>query len=174
MKRILVENKNNFLKTKLDVVANIYNALVVILESIVYKFEMKETYQYFRERGMKFTEAVDPLEDQIKSVDIYYDMLISLDNEITKLKHVKLRSVSGMIENRDRVIKAFRTLGNFTNITKVESERRYLVNFMSKTKTTINLALLVLRHNEDFSKDQAFQNIEDSEIVPETKDEYIL
>ena len=175
MKRKLVKNKKIvLLRTELDVVANIYGALLVNLESIVYELEMKEIYQRFRERGIKFTKSVASLEDQIKTVDRYYDSLILLDNKITKLKHIELRSVSGIEENRDRVLNAFRTLSNFTNIAKDESERRNLNNFMSKTKTTINLVLFILRHNEDFSKDQAFKNIEDSEIVPETKDENIL
>ena len=170
--------KIDLLETKLDEVANIYDALLMTLESAVYKLKMRETFQHFHERGMKFTEAVAPLEDQIKSVDIYYDRLISLNREIDKLKKehkpIELGSISGIEENRDRVIKAFRTLGNFANITKDESERENLNNFMNKIKTTINLALLVLRHNDEYLKDRAFKNIEDSDIVLEKKDENII
>jgi hypothetical protein len=163
-----------FLKTKLDEVAGIYDGLLMLLESTAYKISIKETRQNFRNRGIKLKEAIISIGDQIDSVEFYYDRLIKLDEEISRLKNVNLQSITGIDENRDRAIKAFRTLGNFAYETKDNNERIDLNNFIERTRISINLALSILRHKRIFRNDSSFQDIDENDIVPETKETKIL
>jgi len=163
-----------FLKTKLDEVASIYDGLLMLLESTVYRISIKETRQNFCNRGIKLKEAIISIGDQINSVESYYDRLIKLNEEISRLKNVNLQSITGIDENRDRAIKAFRTLGNFIHETNDNNERIDLNNFIERTRTAINLALSILRHKRIFRNDSSFQDIDKSDIVPETKETKIL
>jgi len=162
------------LETKLDEVANIYDGLLMLLESTVYKISMKETNQNLYKRGIRLTEAVISLGDQISSVESYYERLINLNDEISKLKRVNLQSTTGIDENRDRAIKAFRTLGNFAYETNDDNEQTDLNNFIEQTRTAMNLALSILRHKRIFRNDSSFQDIDESDIVPETRETKIL
>ena len=92
MKRRLMENRGiGTLKTKLDEVANIYCALLMLLESAVHKLDMKDIYQNFRERDIKITEAVLPLGEQIKMAEGYHERLVLLQEEIYKLKKLNFK-----------------------------------------------------------------------------------
>jgi hypothetical protein len=162
--------ENVLLKTKLDEVANIYDGLLMLLESTVYKISMEETNHNLYKKGIRITEATISIGDQINAVESYYDRLTKLNEEISRLKYVDLRSIKGIDENRDRAIKAFRTLGNFVQITNNNIEQTDLTAFIERTKIALNLALSILRHNRVFQNDSAFQNIDDNDIIPETSE----
>jgi len=152
------------LKTKLDEVANIYDGLLMLLESMVYKISMRETNQNLYRKGIRLTEAIISFADQINSVESYYERLISLNDEISKLKRVNLQSITGIDECRDRAIKAFRTLGNFAHETNDITEQTDLNNFIEQTRTAMNFALSILRHKRIFRNDSNFQDIDESDV----------
>jgi hypothetical protein len=162
------------LETKLDEVANIYDGLLMLLESAVHKISIKETHQNIRKRGIKFKEAIISLGDQIITVESYYNRLTDLNEEFSRLDQVDLRNITGIDENRDRAIKAFRTLGDFIQKANDDSERIDLTNYIEQTRISINFALLILRHNRIFQNESAFQDINENDIIPETKDSKIL
>ena len=157
-----------FLKTKLDEVANIYCGLLMLLEKTVYKISMKETNQNLHKKGLRLTEAIILIGDQIDSVESYYDRLAKLNEEISRLKNVNLQSITGIDECRDRAIKAFRALGNFAYKTKDNNERIDLNNFIERTRIAIKFALSILRYNRIFQNDSSFQDIDENNFVPET------
>ena len=162
------------LETKLDEVANIYDGLLMLLESTVYKISIRETNQNLYKKGIRLTEAVISIGDQINSVEFFYDRLTNLNEEILRLKRVNLQSITGIDECRDRAIKAFRTLGNFAHETNDNNEQTDLNNFMERTRIAINLALSILRYNKIFRNDSSFQDIDESDIIPETRETKIV
>jgi hypothetical protein len=166
--------ENIFLETKLDEVANIYDGLLMLLEQTTQKISMKETNHKLFKKGLRFKEATISLGKQINTIEFYNDRLIKLNEEIAKLNQVDLRSITGIDENRNRAIKAFRTLGNFAQKTNDNNEHTDLIHYIEQIRTTINLALSILRHNRIFQNDSAFQDIAENDIIPETRDTKIL
>jgi len=166
--------KNQIKLSKLDEVANIYGGLLMLLESMVYKISMRETNQNLYRKGIKLTEVIISLGDQINSVESYYERLISLNDEISRLKRVNLQSITRIDECRDRAIKAFRTLGNFAHETNDITEQTDLNNFIERTRTAMNFALSILRQKRIFRNDSNFQDIDESDIVPETRETKIF
>jgi len=146
----------------------------MLLESTVHKISMKETNQNLYRKGIRLNEAIISLIAQIDSVESYYDRLTKLNEEISRLKHVDLRSITGIDENRNRAIKSFRTLGNFAHETNNDNEQIDLNNFIGQTRIAINFSLSILRHNRIFRNDSSFQDIYESDIVPETRETKIL
>jgi len=100
--------------------------------------------------------------------------LTKLNEEISKLKYVNLRSITGIDECRDRAIKAFRTLRNFAHETSDINEQTDITNFIEHTRIAINLALSILRYNRIFHNDSSFQDIDESDIVSKTEETKIL
>jgi len=153
--------KNILLETKLDEAANMYDGLLMSLESIVRLISIKETHQYFRKKGIKIKNTISLLENQIITIDIYFNKLTCLNDEIIKHDQIALCSITGIDENRDRVIKAFRTLNYYLKIKNDITEKIDLINYMEHSKTAINLALSILRINRTFQYAPAFQDIDE-------------
>jgi hypothetical protein len=166
--------KDILLEAKLGEVANIYDELLMTLENTIHKINIGEAAHYFTKKEARFNKVIASLEDQISSVNLFYNKLINLNEEISQLGHLNPCSISRTEENRDRAIKAFQTLEDFTLLTDNNDEQIDLCNLIEITRNAINFSFSIIRYNRLFQNDSAFQYINDADIVHESSCKHFI
>jgi hypothetical protein len=146
MKFDMFDDFVNTASSPIDKVINIYNGLLMVLESVSHLCEMSSFNKYAEHHGWGTVyESIAESDDKIQIIRLYYKKLKNIRDEITSTGCIDNREYAEIDDNRDRAIKSFSIIENYKAITQNGEEIAKLETFINDEIIAINMALSILR-----------------------------